>query len=217
MEIIAHGGIGIANTWGACQQAAMLGYSLELDVHCSQDGLPVLAHDPVRHRDGAPWASLHSSEGVLLQDVLTLPCRRFFIEVKEVPALLPTLATIRASEIAAERIVCISSNIEIVRVLQEQSAGRYLVGPIVNREHRAFRWVTMSDHERQGVGSVVIMRSRFFPQTLASVPVWPRVETILYTVNTPEEVTVAHNSGVVNGLITDLPILLPQWLQEQQA
>jgi hypothetical protein len=54
---------------------------------------------------------------------------------------------------------------------------------------------------------------RALETTAATAGEWPQVETVLYTVNKREETERARQSGVVDGLITDVPLVLPAWLR----
>jgi hypothetical protein len=147
MEIIAHGGVGVKNTWGACQQAALLGLPIEIDVRLAADGTPILAHDPSRHGDDALWSTLPSSEGLTLQTALALPCPRFFVELKESAALVPSAEVVQASGLRSEQVAFISSDVDFLALRTESARSSTASGALSRgrlgrqkSERRSDRW-----------------------------------------------------------------------------
>lgn len=162
-EIIAHRGANREapeNTIAAFQRALEIGaHGIELDVHVTRDGVPVVHHDPVlaggARIDAMTSVELqHGSEVPTLSQVLELvnaKCR-LYVEIKAAYALVPTV------ELLASRTDWCSLHSfdhrlpRMARVLcGDLNTGILLVGRLIDTPH-AFRSANATDLWQQAAG-----------------------------------------------------------------
>lgn len=141
-EIIAHRGSSAKapeNTAAAVRQAWQENAdAVEVDVHISKDGAPVVLHDAdtlrttgirglvskltaaeLRQLDAGSWKNpVFAGEKIpLLEEILAIgpPHRRFFVEIKTGPETVPTLARcVAASGLSPRQVVLIAFDLETV-------------------------------------------------------------------------------------------------------
>lgn len=190
--------VGVENTVAAFRRAVDLGYRyLETDVHATVDGVVVAFHDPALDRvtdaTGAiktlPYAvvaqaRIGGSEPIptLAQLLEEFPDTRFNIDIKDDPALEPTLALITSMG-AIDR-VCVGSFSE-----RRLRLARRAVGPRLATS--AGTWGVSSLR----LSPALLSRVLHTPAPALQIPVSHRVAGRHLDIVTASLVTVAHRLG----------------------
>ncbi len=233
---------GCENTLAAFTRAADEGFGyVELDVHASADGVPVVHHDVMlgRTTDGTGRLSEHTAAELakvrvrgrepipLLADVLdALPDTRFTIELKSAAVVAATLAAVDAAQ-AWDR-VCLGAFEQAWLDAARRGAGERLCTSMAKRDVLALRmraWLAALP------GPLAALPSLPLAGDVAHVPVSAgpiRIvdasllrtahahgrEVHVWTVDAPAQMRRLLDLGV-DGLLSDRPDLLREVLRER--
>ncbi|PPF85555.1 glycerophosphodiester phosphodiesterase [Subtercola sp. Z020] len=234
-RLLAHRGLAtehIENTLPAFRAAVDRGATyVECDVHCSSDGIAMVAHDPdlkrllgvdgaVEQYSAASLGALDLGEGVgfpsLLETLRAFPHTRFNIDVKSQAAALPAAGAILAAS-AADRVLVTSFSdrrrTATVNAVAAGSAGG--LRPATSASARTLLLALVAATLRLGPAARWLLRNVDAvqaPETALRMRVTaPRVLSIIHsagvevhiwTVNDPERMRELLALGV-EGIITD--------------
>lgn len=233
---------GMENTLAGFHRAVAEGFGyLELDVHASADGVPVVHHDATLDRttDGTgpvaaqPAAALaqvkvRGREPIpLLEQVLTeLPGVRITVELKSDAAVDPVLAVLERT--GSWQRVCVGGFNErwLARARVRAGAGRRLFTSMAQRDAFGLRsraWLDMLPAPLSRLpappvrGNLAQLPRRFGAVTLVDAALVRAAhasghEVHVWTVDDPAEMTALLDLGV-DGLLSDRPDLLREVLR----
>ena len=235
---------GCENTLAAFHRAVDEGFGyLEMDVHASADGVPVVHHDPTlgRTTDGAgPIAALPAAAltGVrvrgrepipLLEQVLAeLPGVRITVELKSDAVVDPVLALLERTD--SWHRVCLGSFSEGRLRRARGRAGRRLFTSMaqagaIGLRSRAWLDALPAPLSRLPAppvtGDLAQLPRRFGPLTVVDADLLRTAHAVgrevhVWTVDDPDEMAALLDLGA-DGLLSDRPDLLRRVLQERGA
>ena len=233
---------GCENTLAAFRRAVDEGFAyLELDVHASADGVPVVHHDPTLDRttDGSgpigmqPAAALADVRVMgreplpLLEQVLTeLPHTRMTIELKADAVVEPALAVLERTD--SWHRVCLGSYVDHRLARARALAGSRVCtsmaqGAAFGLRSRAWLDALPRPFSRLPAppvtGNLAQLPRRYGPLTVVDAGLIRTAhaggrEVHVWTVNEPAEMSALLDLGV-DGLLSDRPDLLRALLQER--
>jgi glycerophosphoryl diester phosphodiesterase len=233
---------GCENTMVAFRRAVDEGFGyIELDVHASADGVPVVHHDPTLDRttDGSgPIAALPAAALAdvrvagreplpLLEQVLTeLPDTRFTIELKSHAVVEPVLGVLERTD--SWRRVCLGSYADSRLALARATAGSRVCTSMAQGAAFGLRSRAWLDDLPRPlsflpappvVGDLAQLPRRYGPLTVVDAALVRTAhargrEVHVWTVDEPSEMSALLDLGV-DGLLSDCPDLLRTLLQQR--
>ncbi|WP_181780789.1 glycerophosphodiester phosphodiesterase family protein [Pseudonocardia pini] len=225
---------GCENTLAAFVLAVERGFDyLEMDVHASADGVPMVHHDPLLDRTTNASGPVGARQAAELDEVLVagrepiprletvlaaLPDTRITIELKSDDVVAPTLAVLERLD-AWDR-VCLGSVTE-ARLRRARAAGPRLLTSMGTSAVLGLRSRAWLDRFPLPVpdallppvrGGLAQLPHRFGPLTVVDEALLARtrragIEVHVWTVNDPAEMRRLLEMGV-DGLLSDRPDLL---------
>ncbi|SDE50030.1 glycerophosphodiester phosphodiesterase family protein [Pseudonocardia oroxyli] len=217
---------GLENTLAGFAHAVERGYAyLELDVHASADGVPMVHHDHTLDRTTDASGPLVARQADELAEVrvggrepvprletvlAALPDTRVTIELKSDDVVAPTLAVLERLD-AWDR-VCLGSASD-ARLRRARAAGPRLLTSMGTGSVFGLRtWAWTGRRLLPIAGGLAQLPHRVGPLTVTDAAVLRRarelgVEVHVWTVNDPAEMRALLDLGV-DGLLTDRPDLL---------